>query len=75
MQELPHRISVAGTVAPNHPYRNSHTYLCYGSCGIKSWMGDPSLQGTGAFTAAADFGTGSTGVTSSLLADFDQNPA
>jgi hypothetical protein len=34
-----------------------------------------ALQGTGAFTAAADFGTGSTGVTSSLLADFDQNPA
>jgi hypothetical protein len=33
------------------------------------------LQGTGAFTAAANFGTGSTGVTSSLLADFDQNPA
>ena len=34
-----------------------------------------ALQGTGAFTAASDFGTGSTGVTSSLLADFDQNPA
>jgi hypothetical protein len=28
-----------------------------------------AIQGTGAFTAAADFGTGSTGVTSSLLAD------
>jgi len=33
------------------------------------------IQGTGAFTAASDFGDGSTGVTSSLLADFDQNPA
>jgi hypothetical protein len=30
-----------------------------------------SIQGTGGFTAAADFGIGSTGVTSSLLADFD----
>tara|TARA_B100001059_G_C17258078_1_gene297562 strand:+ start:72 stop:413 length:342 start_codon:yes stop_codon:yes gene_type:complete len=29
-----------------------------------------ALQGTGAFTAASNFGTGSTGVTSSLLADF-----
>jgi hypothetical protein len=28
------------------------------------------IQGTGAFTAASNFGTGSTGVTSSLLADF-----
>jgi hypothetical protein len=28
------------------------------------------IQDTGAFTAAADFGTGSTGVTSSVLADF-----
>jgi|TARA_B100001094_G_scaffold332280_1_gene403680 hypothetical protein len=27
------------------------------------------IQGTGAFTAASDFGIGSTGVTSSLLAD------
>jgi hypothetical protein len=34
-----------------------------------------ALQGTGAFTAAADFGTGSTGVTSALIADFDQRPA
>ena len=34
-----------------------------------------ALQGTGAFTAASNFGTGSTGVTSTLLADFDQNPA
>ena len=28
------------------------------------------IQGTGAFTAASNFGTGSTGVTSTLLADF-----
>lgn len=33
------------------------------------------IQGSGAFTAAANFGTGSTGVTSSLLADFNQLPA
>ena len=33
------------------------------------------IQGSGAFTAASDFGTGSTGVTSSLLADFNQLPA
>jgi len=31
-----------------------------------------AIQGTGAFTAAADFGIGSTGVTSSLIADFVQ---
>ena len=31
-----------------------------------------ALQGTGAFTAASDFGEGSTGVTSALVADFDQ---
>lgn len=31
-----------------------------------------AIQGTGAFTAAADFGIGATGVTSSLLADYDQ---
>ena len=30
-----------------------------------------AIQGTGAFTAGANFGIGSTGVTSSLLADFD----
>ena len=29
-----------------------------------------AIQGTGAFTAAADFGIGSTGITSSLLAEF-----
>lgn len=29
-----------------------------------------AIQGTGAFTAASDFGDGSTGVTSSLVADF-----
>ena len=29
-----------------------------------------AIQGTGAFTAASNFGIGSTGVTSSLLADF-----
>ena len=29
-----------------------------------------AIQGTGAFTAASDFGTGSTGITSSLLAEF-----
>ena len=28
------------------------------------------IQGTGAFTAASNFGTGSTGITSSLLATF-----
>ena len=33
-----------------------------------------ALQGSGAFTAAANFGIGSTGITSSLLADFDQQP-
>jgi len=33
-----------------------------------------AIQGTGAFTAASNFGTGSTGVTSTLLADFNQNP-
>lgn len=33
-----------------------------------------ALQGSGAFTAASNFGTGSTGLTSSLLADFDQIP-
>ena len=31
-----------------------------------------AIQGTGTFTAASDFGTGSTGITSSLLADFVQ---
>ena len=31
-----------------------------------------AIQGTGAFTAASNFGIGSTGVTSSLLADFNQ---
>lgn len=29
-----------------------------------------AIQGTGAFTAASDFGTGSTGVTSTLIASF-----
>jgi hypothetical protein len=29
-----------------------------------------AIQGTGAFTAASNFGTGTTGVTSSLIADF-----
>lgn len=29
-----------------------------------------AIQGTGAFTAASNFGTGSTGITSSLLATF-----
>ena len=33
-----------------------------------------AIQGTGAFTAVSNFGIGSTGVTSSLLADFNQNP-
>ena len=33
-----------------------------------------AIQGTGAFTAGANFGIGSTGVTSALLADFNQNP-
>ena len=31
-----------------------------------------TIQGTGAFTAASNFGLGSTGITSSLLADFNQ---
>ena len=31
-----------------------------------------AIQGSGAFTAASNFGTGSTGVTSSLLASIDQ---
>jgi hypothetical protein len=31
-----------------------------------------AIQGTGAFTAASNFGIGSTGVTSSLLADIIQ---
>ena len=30
------------------------------------------IQGTGAFTAASNFGIGSTGVTSTLLADFHE---
>ncbi len=30
------------------------------------------IQGTGAFTVASNFGIGSTGVTSSLLADFHE---
>ena len=33
-----------------------------------------AIQGTGAFTAASNFGVGATGVTSTLLADFNQNP-
>lgn len=33
-----------------------------------------AIQGSGAFTAASDYGEGSTGVTSSLLAEFDQIP-
>ena len=33
-----------------------------------------AIQGSGVFTAASNFGTGSTGITSSLLADFDQVP-
>jgi hypothetical protein len=33
-----------------------------------------AIQGTGAITVGANFGVGSTGVTSSLLADFNQNP-
>lgn len=32
-----------------------------------------AIQGSGAFTAASNFGTGSTGVTSTLLADFKDN--
>ena len=32
-----------------------------------------ALQGTGAFTAADNFGTGTTGVTSALVADFADN--
>lgn len=33
-----------------------------------------AIQGSGAFTAASNFGIGTTGVTSSLLANFDQIP-
>ena len=33
-----------------------------------------AIQGTGVATAASNFGTGSTGVTSSLLADFIAHP-
>jgi len=33
-----------------------------------------AIQGTGAITVGADFGTGSTGVTASLIAEFDQRP-
>ena len=33
-----------------------------------------ALQGTGAATAASNFGTGSTGVTMSILADFIAHP-
>ena len=33
-----------------------------------------AIQGTGAATAASDFGTGSTGVTMSILADFIAKP-
>jgi hypothetical protein len=29
-----------------------------------------AIQGTGAFTAAADFGTGTTGITTTLIAEF-----
>ena len=32
-----------------------------------------AIQGSGAFTAASNFGIGTTGVTSSLLADFIDN--
>jgi hypothetical protein len=32
-----------------------------------------AIQGSGAFTAASDFGIGSTGVTSTLIADFKDN--
>jgi len=32
-----------------------------------------AIQGSGAFTAASNFGIGTTGVTSSLLADFTDN--
>ena len=34
-----------------------------------------AIQGTGAATMAADFGTGTTGVTATLIAEFDQRPA
>tara|TARA_R110000796_G_scaffold246740_1_gene371686 strand:- start:1056 stop:1394 length:339 start_codon:yes stop_codon:yes gene_type:complete len=33
-----------------------------------------AIQGSGVLTAASNFGLGSTGITSSLLADFDQQP-
>ncbi len=33
-----------------------------------------AIQGTGKFTAGNNFGVGTTGVTSSLIADFVQNP-
>ena len=33
-----------------------------------------AIQGSGAFTADSNYGIGSTGITSSLIADFDQQP-
>ena len=33
-----------------------------------------AIQGSGAFTADSNYGVGSTGITSSLIADFDQQP-
>lgn len=33
-----------------------------------------AIQGTGVSTMGANFGIGSTGVTASLIADFEQNP-
>ena len=34
-----------------------------------------AIQGTGAATMAVNFGTGTTGVTATLIAEFDQRPA
>ena len=34
-----------------------------------------AIQGTGAFTGGANFGIGATGVTATLIAEFDQRPA
>jgi hypothetical protein len=34
-----------------------------------------AIQGTGAATMASNFGTGATGITTTLIAEFDQRPA
>ena len=68
------RYIAAGDVAGTN---DAHTIVAV-SCLTESGVFTPgttddvqvAIQGTGAFTAAANYGTGSTGVTSSVLADF-----